>query len=161
MKKICLLLLYVALSGQISAQTIKTYKGGMSESPVETIDFGYNLGLSLAPRIWSYQYYEDETGERVYHGKLTHSFQFAPNLFYTITGQYSHGKREGQWVWQVIGDNKKNYEKYIVNSTLIICDNRKLCTCSPCIFRRIKDYICNYRWLFIYLGITECVICLR
>ena len=115
MKKICLLLLYVALSGQISAQTIKTYKGGMSESPVETIDFGYNLGLSLAPRIWSYQYYEDETGERVYHGKLTHSFQFAPNLFYTITGQYSHGKREGQWVWQVIGDNKKNYEKYVVN----------------------------------------------
>lgn len=114
MKKICLLLLYVVLSGQISAQTIKTYKGRMSEWPVEIemIDFGH---YSSDPGIWSYQYYEDETGERVYHGKLTYSFQCARNSFYTITGQYSHGKREGQWVWQVIGDNKKNYEKYVVN----------------------------------------------
>lgn len=117
MKKICLLLLYVALSGQISAQTIITYKGRMSEGPVETIDFGgaTAVALPLSQGIWSYQYYEDETGERVYHGKLTYSLQFARNSFYTITGQYSHGKREGQWVWQQIGDNKKIDGKYVVN----------------------------------------------
>lgn len=115
MKKICVLLLYVALCSQICAQTIKTYKGRMSENPVEIIEFGVNIHLSLAPEIWSYQYYEDENGERVYHGKLTYSFQFARNSFYTITGQYSHGKREGQWVWQAIGGNKEVYGKYVVN----------------------------------------------
>ena len=57
LRNIGILLLYVALSGQIDAQTLKTYKGRMSERPVERIDFGINLGMSLRPEIWSYQYY--------------------------------------------------------------------------------------------------------
>lgn len=115
LRNIGILLLYVALSGQIDAQTLKTYKGRMSERPVERIDFGINLGMSLRPEIWSYQYYEDENGERVYHGKLTYSFQYAPNAFYTIAGQYSHGKKEGQWIYQAVGSNKKVSGKLMIN----------------------------------------------
>ena len=115
LRNIGVLLLYVALSGQIDAQTLKTYKGRMSERPVERIDFGINLGMSLRPEIWSYQYYEDENGERVYHGKLTYSFQYAPNAFYTIAGQYSHGKKEGQWIYQAVGSNKKVSGKLMIN----------------------------------------------
>lgn len=98
-----------------SAQAIKTYKGRMSKSPVERVDFGLNLHMSLSPEIWSYQYYEDEEENRIYHGPLTYNFEYGKNAYYTIKGQYSHGKKNGQWEYKAVNGSNKLRGRLVAN----------------------------------------------
>ena len=62
---------------QLHAQTLKTYSGP------------YGKGTA------TYQYYEDNNGERVYHG--TFSYKGLEGTI-KIAGTYKNGKRNGNWV---------------------------------------------------------------
>lgn len=62
---------------QLQAQTLKTYSGP------------YGKGTA------TYQYYEDNNGERVYHG--TFSYKGLEGTI-KIVGSYKNGKRNGNWV---------------------------------------------------------------
>lgn len=115
MKKVYTLFVLLAFCSFALGQNVKTYKGKMSKRPVSRVDFGLNLGMSLEPEIWSYEYYEDEDGSRIYHGKLSYSLQYGRNSFYTIKGQYSHGKKEGIWEYKALENGNKLYGKWTVN----------------------------------------------
>lgn len=84
----------------------------MSKAPLEQVNFGFALYKSSDN--WTYQYYEDEEGNRIYHGNLTYKLVFGKTWIYTITGKYSHGKKEGSWEYKAISDNKL-IARYAVN----------------------------------------------
>jgi len=90
MKKIifCILLTLAVGTEYVSAQTIKTYSGGMKfPSDAYFLDEGES-------GTGSYQYYEKD-GKRVKHG----SFKFTNNGNY-IAGQFSHGRKQGVWIYR-------------------------------------------------------------
>lgn len=112
MRKIVLYTLMVIVCSAVSAQTIKTYNGKMSKEPVELVKFGF--ALYKTSDNWTYQYYENENGDRVYHGNLKYILTFGKNWIYTIKGQYSHGKKEGLWEYKTVSNNKE-IARFIVN----------------------------------------------
>lgn len=114
MKKIIFIFCLI-VNCAVSAQTIKTYKGQMSKRPVERVNFGLNLHMSLAPENWSYQYYENEDGERIYHGSLTYNFKYGKNAYYTIKGQYKQGKKDGLWEFKAVRNGNLLRGKLLAN----------------------------------------------
>lgn len=98
--------------GITSAQTIKTYNGKMSKEPIALVKFGF--ALYMTTDNWTYQYYENDNGDRVFHGNLTYKLLFGKNWIYTVTGKFSHGKKEGTWEYKAISDNKE-IAKFVVN----------------------------------------------
>lgn len=74
MKRLISILMLLALvTGSISAQTMKSYKGQMNIPP------DLYLINSLEPKstseiIGNYDYYEDEDGERIKHGNFALTF---------------------------------------------------------------------------------------
>jgi len=65
----------------LQAQTIKTYSGP------------YENGKA------TYQYYEDNNGERIYNGPFTYK---SIDGTIRITGTYKNGKRNGSWLCTLI-----------------------------------------------------------
>ena len=89
------------------ALEIKTYSGRMSMA--ETIFRLYNVDLD---GTGSYEYYLDQSGKRIKHGKYSFansSEQFAKQWgylgYFTVEGEYSHGQKSGRW--RINWDSKK------------------------------------------------------
>lgn len=92
MKKLVyfIFILTAILCQSISAQTIKTYKGGGLAIP----SFPFKITHYNPTLSGSYQYYENKDGDRVLHGKF-----IGDDLQCHIEGQYKHGKKDGKWVF--------------------------------------------------------------
>lgn len=87
MKKILLLLFFTSF---VNSQEIKTYKGV------------YNDGIA------NYQYYENDSLERIKHGKFEYVFN---NKDYGYKGQYYKNEKTGVWEYYDIGPyNEYRYE---------------------------------------------------
>ena len=81
------------------ALEIKTYSGQMSMA--ESIFRLYSVDLD---GTGSYEYYLDQSGKRIKHGKYSFansSEQFAKQWeyrgYFTVEGEYSHGQKNGRW----------------------------------------------------------------
>lgn len=74
------------------SQVIQTYKG--------------NFGDGFA----TYQYYEDENQERIYHGKFTYSKKYS-----VVTGNFKNNLKDGIWTYVYQYDNSYtiDYEKIL------------------------------------------------
>lgn len=77
--------LFVCLIAMITVhgQAIKTYSG--------TYILGGDHGTA------TYSYYNDESGNRVYHGAFVFKSSDSPYPHQSISGHYVHGKRSGKW----------------------------------------------------------------
>lgn len=97
--KLFFILLAIAWNMNASAQTIKTYSGGMEVPKDAYFAIGKNGD-------GSYQYYE-KNGKRVKHG----FFRFT-NKYYSITGQFVDGCKQGTWNFQYKNQYKESEYNY-------------------------------------------------
>lgn len=112
MKKIFFIaIVFIASSVVIFAQkTLKTYSGEMTK-PTDIlgklIKYGNKTGSG------TYEYYELPDGQRVKHGKFEFNYRY--NDYYTVSGTYIDGKKEGVWTFIERGSSSK---KIIDNATI-------------------------------------------
>lgn len=113
MKRLISILMLLALvTGSISAQTMKSYKGQMNIPP------DLYLINSLEPKstseiIGNYDYYENEDGERIKHGNFALTF-VTQKFNREIKGLYEHGKKTGTWTVKDIKTfTPTNYAKHL------------------------------------------------
>lgn len=111
--KLFFILLAVAWSMNASAQTIKTYSGGMKAPKDAYFAIGEDGN-------GSYQYYEKD-GKRVKHG----FFRFT-NKYCSITGQFVHGCKQGSWNFQRTRSHSQN--AYVEVKTTGNVNYRKIST---------------------------------
>lgn len=89
MKKIISLFVCLIAMITVHGQAIKTYSGTYiidGESQYEE-----NVGTA------TYTYYNDESGNRVYHGAFVFKSSNSSYPHQSISGHYVHGKRSGKW----------------------------------------------------------------
>lgn len=112
MKRTFLLLIALFLATSINAQKIKTYSGEISK-PEWLADL---VGEEYYKGKGSYSYYEDSDEKRIPHGSFTLTFTkdalFGSIFKEIITGNYSHGKRNGQWTMKSMDKNGKVFHQY-------------------------------------------------
>lgn len=110
----------------VSAQTIKTYSGGGIPVPI----FPFKMQVFGETFSGSYQYYENEMGVRIMHGKFV-----GDDLTCYLEGRYKHGKKDG--TWEFIDGSKKN-----LKATLTFKDD---------VLTGPYKYIYTYLWDFVQM----------
>lgn len=107
-----IVLMFMAVVFTANAQNIKTYSGQMSK-PDWLADL---IGEEYMQGKGSYSYYEDAQENRIIHGNFNLTFSkdalFGTIFKETITGSYSHGKRNGQWTMRSVDINGKVFSQY-------------------------------------------------
>lgn len=118
MKKIFFMaIVFIVSTVAVFAQkTLKTYSGEMTK-PTDIlgklIKYGDKTGSG------TYVYYELPDGQRVKHGKF--EFNYSYNDYYTVSGTYIDGKKEGVWTFIERGSSTK---KIIDNASITYKDDK-------------------------------------
>ena len=87
MKKFISLFVSLIAIITVHGQAIKTYSG----TYIVRGQYKDNVGTA------TYNYYNDESGKRVYHGAFVFKTSDSPYPLKSISGHYVHGKRSGKW----------------------------------------------------------------
>lgn len=90
----------IMMANTVSAQALKTYEGAMKlPSELEYLRGIFSSCYSEYNCKGSYQYYDGDDGERVRHGDFN-SISMPPigTHNFGLTGQYNHGKMDGEWI---------------------------------------------------------------
>jgi len=118
MKKIFFIaIVFIVSTVAVFAQkTLKTYSGEMTK-PTDIlgklIKYGNKTGSG------TYVYYELPDGQRVKHGKFEFNYRY--NDYYTVSGTYIDGKKEGVWTFIERGSSTK---KIIDNASITYKDDK-------------------------------------
>ena len=89
MKKVISLFVCLLAMITVHGQAIKTYSG--------TYIFGGDSQYKENVGTATYTYYNDESGNRVYHGAFVFKSSNSSYPLRSISGHYVHGKRSGKW----------------------------------------------------------------
>ena len=112
MKKAFFIVCFAMLVSNIaSAQKVQRYEGEM-RLPADLHEFsGFFEGGFDKTGAGSYEYYENEEGDRVKHGKFTASFKRS-RFKREISGTYKDGLKNGEWIIRDIITERTNYTKH-------------------------------------------------
>lgn len=111
MKRTLFIVCFAMIIANIAnAQKIQRYEGEM-RLPSDLKEFESLIEGFNKVGAGSYEYYENEDGDRIKHGKFVVSFD-KKNFKREFSGTYKDGQKQGEWVIRDIISAKTNYAKH-------------------------------------------------
>ena len=135
-KASALFLLAVAcLCNGVNAQNIQTYNGEMKvPSDLKNICSPWSFDYSSKKVMGEYKYYENEDEDRIWHGKFRLSSDRIGYKDQVLTGNYTHGKKDGEFVIGEVENGKPTGIGLVVNYKNGVLNGEYFCVTIPSLF---------------------------
>ena len=106
-----------------NAQNIKTYSGEMKVPlDLKSICSPWHFDYSSIKVVGEYRYYENEDEDRIWHGKFTLASNRIGYKDQVLTGNYTHGKKNGKFVIGEVENNKPTGIGMVINYKMGVLD---------------------------------------
>lgn len=129
------LLAVACLCNGVNAQKIQTYNGEMKvPSDLKNICSPWSFDYSSKKVMGEYKYYENEDEDRIWHGKFRLSSDRIGYKDQVLTGNYTHGKKDGEFVIGEVENGKPTGIGLVVNYKNGVLNGEYFCVTIPSLF---------------------------